>query len=258
MHDKLSFVTLTYSDENVPFDSVGNQTLVKRDAQLWLKRLRKTFYPRRIRYYLCGEYGSKTLRPHYHCILFGLDPSELDSEWLIYGGKSGSAFQRHQSSLLFRTWNLGLVHVGECNRHSIQYVAGYVTKKITSSKKTDSRQQEFSLMSRKPAIGAFAVDSIAKTIEGREEQFKRQLRIDGKTWPVGRYLLDRLRERLDLPDTLDEYITELRGSYLTFKRKSLVPSDLAWLDYLVSSDDQRYKQLDARDKLFNKHNHGEL
>lgn len=107
-------------------------------------------------------------------------------------------------------------------------------------------------MSLKPAIGANAVDSIVSTLRGREDEFQRQLRIDGKTWPLGRYLLDKLRDRLEIPDTLDDYISELRQSYLSRPQTEYSDTGLDWLHHVVSLDDQRYKQLDVRDRMFNK------
>ena len=58
-----SFVTLTYADAPV--------SLSKRDCQLFLKRLRKRCGS--FRYYLAGEYGEESGRPHYHACIFGLD-----------------------------------------------------------------------------------------------------------------------------------------------------------------------------------------
>lgn len=62
------FVTLTYSDENLPFAG----SLRKRSVVLFLKRLRKRLGERSIKYFACGEYGDKFGRPHYHMILFGM------------------------------------------------------------------------------------------------------------------------------------------------------------------------------------------
>ncbi|GHT42746.1 hypothetical protein AGMMS49921_08740 [Endomicrobiia bacterium] len=64
-HDSKVFVTLTYDDTHL-------QSLNKRDAQLFIKRLRDKFGYGRIRYFLAGEYGERTFRPHYHAIIFGL------------------------------------------------------------------------------------------------------------------------------------------------------------------------------------------
>lgn len=76
-HDAL-FVTLTYENRWLPVSKTGTPTLLKRDVQKWLKRFRKAidkdFSPApRFRYFICGEYGSLTQRPHYHAILIGLD-----------------------------------------------------------------------------------------------------------------------------------------------------------------------------------------
>ena len=67
LFDENSFVTLTYDDKHLP----AGGTLVKRDVQLFLKRLRRKFSDRTIRYFFSGEYGGDTLRPHYHGCLFG-------------------------------------------------------------------------------------------------------------------------------------------------------------------------------------------
>ena len=81
---KAVFLTLTYNDQALlgvdifgrereilvtEFSSNGsivNTTLSKRDAQLFMKRLRKEFDNVRIRFYLAGEYGDKTHRCHLH------------------------------------------------------------------------------------------------------------------------------------------------------------------------------------------------
>ena len=63
------FLTLTYDDKHIP----TFQSVIKKDLQDFIKRLRKKIYPRKIKYFACGEYGSKNNRPHYHLILFGVD-----------------------------------------------------------------------------------------------------------------------------------------------------------------------------------------
>ena len=67
------FITLTYNNSSLPLTKDLIPTLCKRDWQLFMKRLRKAFPDRKLRFYMCGEYGSHTLRPHYHAIIFGLD-----------------------------------------------------------------------------------------------------------------------------------------------------------------------------------------
>ena len=69
------FVTFTYDNEHLPSDGVR-----KCDVQLFLKRLRSRldYYgiEHSIRYLVVAEYGSKTLRPHYHAIIWNFPQSE--------------------------------------------------------------------------------------------------------------------------------------------------------------------------------------
>lgn len=246
LHEHSSFITLTYSEDNLPYDQEYRPTLCKRDLQLFLKRLRKRFDVE-LRYYACGEYGEKSARPHYHAILFGLSPFDLDPEWLLYEGKSGRDFHRHRSSPLYDLWQYGIVHVGECSRQSIQYVAGYVTKKLVVNKQ-DTRQKEFSLMSRRPGIAAGAIEAVVGALKDVPESgFTGQLRVDGKKWPMGRYLITKVADELGFTGNLDEYLNELGELY----RKSRMSDAMSFIDYVVSLDDQRYKQLDKRDRFFN-------
>lgn len=76
------FLTLTYSDENLPRSPTGFPVVVKRDVQLWLKRFRKLLSPFKVRYFAVSEYGTQTFRPHYHVILFNF-PNHLDINVLL-------------------------------------------------------------------------------------------------------------------------------------------------------------------------------
>lgn len=68
MYDDTGFVTLTYDDEHLPEDG----GLRKKDFQDFLKLLRYHLGDVKIKYYMCGEYGEKNHRPHYHAIMFGV------------------------------------------------------------------------------------------------------------------------------------------------------------------------------------------
>lgn len=73
LHNESCFVTLTYNDANLPY----NNSLQKRDVQLFIKRLRKKLAPKKIRYFLTGEYGGRKGRAHYHLVIFGYVPKDL-------------------------------------------------------------------------------------------------------------------------------------------------------------------------------------
>lgn len=74
------FITLTYDDEHVPWnynEETGEcvQSVRPKHVQDWMKRIRKfqkEVSDEKLKYFLVGEYGDQTLRPHYHLMLFNL------------------------------------------------------------------------------------------------------------------------------------------------------------------------------------------
>lgn len=122
-HEKNSFVTLTYSNANLP--KYGS--LDYRHLETFWKRLRKQFGP--MRYYAVGEYGDKTLRPHYHACIFGHDFTE---DAII------AQEQPHRLWInleLTRCWGLGDVKVGALTYETARYTASYVTKKLRTKQR---------------------------------------------------------------------------------------------------------------------------
>lgn len=189
-HASSVVVTLTY--ENAP------PQLVPRDAVLWLKRLRKRAGSFSIRYFLVGEYGEATSRPHFHAILFGvnLDPRHDPLQ---------GAFCRCCTCVAIReTWGHGRILVDQFSAAAARYVCGYVTKKLT--RKDDprllGRHPEFTRMSRRPGIGAFAVPRIHECVVDLQRSaglrnlldVPTALRAGGQMRPLGRYLVGKLRE----------------------------------------------------------------
>ena len=153
-NDKAIFVTLTYNNNNLPLSEFGSPTLSVRDVQLFFKRLRKHFTGVRIRYYIAGEYGSKTFRPHYHAIIYGIGlDSFSDLRMFGYNELKDAYFT---SSTLETIWSHGFVMLSGVTYKTCAYVARYVTKKqgfnddfIVESGALPS----FNLSSRRPGIG---------------------------------------------------------------------------------------------------------
>lgn len=142
------FVTLTYNEDNLPQGGV----LVKRDLQLFVKRLRKKLYPQKVRYFACGEYGSKGKfhRPHYHIIVFGWRPDDM-----YYFGKDNKGNAIYRSEELEKLWQKGYSSIGELTKDSAKYCAKYLQK---LNDLPEGRPKPFTLMSRKPAIGTEAIN----------------------------------------------------------------------------------------------------
>lgn len=80
------FITLTYDNDGIVYSDSGIATLNYKDIQKFFKRLRKKFDKKELRFYLAQEYGSLSLRPHYHIILYGLSLEDLkiDNESVEY------------------------------------------------------------------------------------------------------------------------------------------------------------------------------
>lgn len=175
MHAESCFITLTYSDEHLPWPP----TLEKREHQLFMKRLRKALAPRKISFFLCGEYGDKYGRPHYHAIIFGWWPKDA-TKWKM----NSNGEQLYTSGLLDRVWNYGFTSVGAVTFGSALYVAGYVVKKQQKLAKDASAytwldqetgefvciEPEYAVQSRRPAIGKRWLEKFGETDAFRHDK----------------------------------------------------------------------------------------
>lgn len=170
MHDFNCFITLTYAPCYLPSDS----SLVVRDFQLFMKRLRKLFICRkgkkgiccfgfhkrvpRIRFFHCGEYGEVSERPHYHACLFGFDfPDKVQYFPPNPRGQRlrDSGIRVYWSEFLARLWPYGTHEIGDVTFESAAYVARYVCKKVSGEQAEAwyrGRKPEYVTMSRRPGI----------------------------------------------------------------------------------------------------------
>lgn len=173
-HQEACWATLTYSDRYLP------ATLERPALAGYLKRLRARETGRVVRFFACGEYGERTKRPHYHVILFGLS--------------------RHTPSIS-EAWGLGHVRVDPLSPNAINYVAGYVAKKIgqgdfiqrdrvdPTTGEVYRYQPPFLQMSRRPGIGAKAREFTSSWKDFAVD--------DGMKLPVPRYLHEAWRRSVD-------------------------------------------------------------
>lgn len=193
VHKSSSFFTLTYDDAHLP----PGQTLNPKDVQDFLKRLRKSISPSRVRFYLVGEYGTTTQRPHYHGVLFGYPPC-------MYG-QTNLRIQSccENCSTITKAWGNGSIHLAQLTEKSAQYVAGYVMKKFKEESCPKDKYPEFSRMSLKPGIGALAMSVVAQPIIAIQKELNQSyldvpatLQSGRRPMPLGRYLRSKLREEL--------------------------------------------------------------
>lgn len=192
-HATSSFVTLTYSTASLPKDwSLQHGEGSSWDLQRFYKRLRKAVGP--FRYFSCGEYGTENLRPHYHALLFGV--SFPDREVI----KEGESFRLYTSRRLESLWTHGFVTVGDVSFQSAAYVAKYCLKRQSEGSLCYRRtagtsaeawyvRPEFSVMSRRPGIGARWFERFAGDVFPADEVVH-----EGRRYRPPRYFETKLSE----------------------------------------------------------------
>lgn len=190
-HEHNCVVTFTYNDRHLP--PGGNLSLP--DFQKLLKRMRKDF---RFRYFACGEYGSKGQRPHYHCVFFGYCPQDLAFHHIENGVKYFT------SESLLRYWSIfhrkdkqhehdyfdpiGFIIVCPAiSAKVIPYTCKYLQK---FNPPPPGCRDPFLVMSRRPGIGALAVDN--KSLVDVETD---KVYCNGRTRRIPRFYLDKLFAR---------------------------------------------------------------
>lgn len=200
------FVTLTYSNENVPISDKGEFVFDKPEVQKFFKRLRKylsSYYPgTKVKYHIASEYGDTFQRPHYHILLYGYpnDPSALDK--------------------IPELWKKGHVDIGTVTEKSIRYVVEYITQYYYNENWDDPAAKPFALYSN--SLGADSYTLVARYLR----QTKKNLYpINGKYYRVPNSYLLALREKGYLTPRELETIKE--NSYEYYQNLKLRQTDFA-------------------------------
>lgn len=265
-HGDSSFITLTY-EGLLPTAT----TLIPKHYQDWLKRLRKAVAPKKLRYFIVGEYGEENQRAHFHAALYGYPPCP-NGNYKYCPLKNCTSCR-----LIEKTWGHGNVSVGDLSLDSAQYVAGYVTKKMTHPESDCTgkckhppllgRHPEFAKMSLDGGIGIKALPQLMDTLTSDEGSYLIQAQGDvpralshgRKSLPLGRYLRSKLRQYYGFKEniftqsrtpktTLQKHEAEMLGMFRELKDdpqnkgKSL-------RNILVDSNNQRVLNVETRFKI---------
>lgn len=174
-----AFVTLTYKPEALPEGGNLNRAHVTE----FVRELKRRLSPSE-RYFCVGEYGSKTLRPHYHLLHFG-----------AFGNDAWERIYRH-------CWPHGHIQVGQAEGAVFNYITGYVTKKLDQAHQAEIEDRglvpEFFSCSLKPTLGYTGLIAMARMINTEqgarglvEHGFPRGYNLGGRYFPFFRR--DRLK-----------------------------------------------------------------
>lgn len=253
-HDSSSFVTLTYSDKELPYGG----SLQVQDFTDWLKRYRRAIEPRRIRFYGVGEYGEERGRPHYHIGIFGGDVCEhgVTRHWL--SRCCGVCSQ------ILETWGKGAIECESLSRGLAQYLCGYMVKRMTryDDPRLEGRFPEFCRMSNRPGLGYdFLHDVADKLLEhnlDKTHDVPVSLMHGGKSMPLGPYLRRKLREMIghelntpkEVIDAQQREMHQLPGvSEVISSRLPGEAKGAALRSAVISFHKGRVASVEARDKL---------
>lgn len=173
--DNAAMYTMTYAQN--PISPNGYPTLSKRDIQLFFKRARKLGDPsgskslrKGLKYYVAGEYGELFGRPHYHAMIFNLNPL--------------------QSELLEETWKHGHIHKAPLNMATIHYSLKYLNKgRWIQKDDTKDVEREFQLMSK-----GLGKDYLSPAmIKHHQDLLKGYVELpSGQKLPLPRYYKERI------------------------------------------------------------------
>lgn len=205
-----SFITLTYKDPP--------KSLVKADLQNFIKRLRKDY---QLKYFACGEYGDKNLRPHFHAILYGVNFKDKK----LYS-KSSKGKDIWISDTLGKYWPYGIHAIQDCNFATMIYTSLYAQK----DKKLlpDGLLPEFNLFSK--GLGNdYLIEKLDTFLE------TDQVYIDGHSYKIPESVLKKCFVSYDSEGHIvskDQKLIELKNDRKE-KQENYFPSQTALINKMA-------------------------
>lgn len=209
LYENNCFVTLTYNDASLP----ENGSLVVAHHQAFMKKL-KSYVRRRfgkdaakgIRFYMCGEYGERLGRPHFHFCLFNWDFPDKK-----YKRVNALGDRIYTSDILDKIWgnaDPGLCEIGSVTFRSAAYVARYITKKITGDDAVayyGDKLPEYTEMSKGIGYGWF--------VKWSKDVFPSDFIVhEGKRQRVPRYYSNLYELSAVHPRQLSTALTSIKGA----------------------------------------------
>lgn len=244
------FITLTYEDSELYFTDKGHSTLYVKHTQDYMKRLRERCSDVKLRFFLCGEYGSpkKTFRPHYHQILFGVDLNDIKERFGLRFFKANDLGHPMYISDKFavEVWKHGHCVFEEVTWENCAYTARYCTKKINGALAKeiyDDRVPPFCVMSRRPGIAGSFFDKY----DWNYDEIYIGTKSGSKTIKTPKYYLKKLEE---VDPELAIRIKDKRKEFIDDKRLlKLRETDLDFLSTLKIEEELKQNKTKVLDRL---------
>lgn len=213
-HKKDKYITRVLSYNNILYQVTP--TCRRKDVQLWLKRLRESYYHSNrarleFKFSYVSEYGNRTWRPHYHLLLFGLE--------------------RQYVLTLIRDWSSRYGHVDyDCipvispdgSGRDVARVATYVAKYIAKGDFTPSRYDTVERPRTCTSVGLVHLDDAqiayyngddikdSSYLFGSKQDrvnrvvARRYMDVAGTTYKLGRHYIDCLTKLINYHVTIQD------------------------------------------------------
>lgn len=182
-------------------------TFWKSDVISFMKRLRRYYSYHEgvegIRFFLSGEYGEISNRPHFHLIL--LNSPDLSKDFKLWSYQNYSLYE---SETLKKLWKLGRVIVGELNFETAAYTARYCMKKLKGKALEglpldNLPYQPWCDRSRRPGLGSdFVASSLEDMLDCNSTYLVRGDKAIIKSLP--RFYINKL-EQLSDPEAFERF-----------------------------------------------------
>lgn len=207
----------------------------QKDKEKWEKKYL-------IRYYACGEYGSekKTMRPHFHAIIYNLNLKDKKIDEL---SKKGSI--QFKSEMLEKIWGKGRVRTSPVNYETCAYVARYIMKKVKGKEAVEffestGRTLEATRMSRMPGIGRKYYDKNKDKIYECDEIWLKN-KYGALPMKPPRYY-DNLYD-LEEPEKMEQIKEQRKKIAEEIEKSRLEETGIDKLDYLKQKEEHKKEQI---------------
>lgn len=228
------FFTLTYTDDNIPKTSKGEETLVKSDLQAFMKRFRSNVDYHcdkngldhwSCQFYACGEYGTQTQRPHYHVLVFNCPPwiadylhSLIKKSWKLSDLEPQLIMVTDLKLVFYITKYISKINQQKLHLRDEDKIKYYLHNSLLSGARemaeklmTDVYQEKpFALMSRRPAIGKSYYDKLSQN----QKQFfldSPVVHIAGLSFSLPRYYRQKIFDAYERSELLENSIQNLEN-----------------------------------------------
>lgn len=247
-----AFVTLTYSDDNLPPDGSVSPAEVSK----FMKRLRFNT-GMKLRYFAVGEYGDESFRPHYHLALFGFPQC-------LYGQTRQRAALTNRGcctpcNTIRKAWSFGGIDCAGLQAESAAYIAGYTVKKMTREDdwRLDGRNPEFARMSLRPGIGLGMMHELASTLMQHKLDDKMidvpmTLQHGQKQYPLGRYLRRKLRAMIGRTENAPQEVLEQQEMEVSELREEAWKDQKPLSQVVAEKTKGTIARIENRERIFKK------